>query len=284
MPPPRRDEAAMKIVDAQVHMWAAGPPSSAHHRQVPRFTAAELLPEMDAAGVDAALIHPHLPWDASANELACDAARRDPQRFAVLGQLALDQPASRALIDGWRDRPGMLGLRFSLTQPHEQTWHSDGTMDWLWPAAERARLPVATMAWRFLPTLKAIAERHPELRLIIDHCGLVRAAKDDDAFANLDALLTLAKLPNIAIKATGAPGYSTAPYPFRNIHDGLRRIYDAYGPRRFFWGTDLTRMPCSYRQCVTLFTEELPWLSGRDLELVMGRGLCAWIGWGLDFG
>ena len=72
-----------------------------------------------------------------------------------------------------------------------------------------------------------------------------------------------------------------APYPFRNIHEGLHRIFDAFGPQRFFWGTDITRMPCSYRQCVTMFTEELPWLSGRDLELVMGRAVCEWIGWDL---
>ncbi|QQS11087.1 MAG: amidohydrolase family protein [Rhodospirillales bacterium] len=172
----------MKIVDAQVHMWAAGPPSG-HHRQVPRFTADELLAEMAAAGVDAALIHPHLPWDPGANELACAAALERPHRFAVLGQLALERPESRALIDTWRDRPGMLGLRFSLTRPEEERWHVDGTMDWLWPAAERAGLPVATMAWRFLPTLASIAERHPALRLIIDHCGLVRAAKGEAAFA-----------------------------------------------------------------------------------------------------
>jgi hypothetical protein len=30
---------------------------------------------------------------------------------------------------------------------------------------------------------------------------------------------------------------------------------------------------------VTLFTEELPWLRGRDLELVMGQAFCDWIGW-----
>jgi hypothetical protein len=28
-----------------------------------------------------------------------------------------------------------------------------------------------------------------------------------------------------------------------------------------------------------MFTEELPWLSGRDRALVMGKALCAWIGW-----
>jgi hypothetical protein len=40
-------------------------------------------------------------------------------------------------------------------------------------------------------------------------------------------------------------------------------------------------MPCTWRQCVTLFTEELPWLRGRDQELVMGRALCAWLDWTL---
>jgi hypothetical protein len=30
---------------------------------------------------------------------------------------------------------------------------------------------------------------------------------------------------------------------------------------------------------VTLFTEELPWLKGRDLDLVMGAALCNRIGW-----
>jgi hypothetical protein len=32
---------------------------------------------------------------------------------------------------------------------------------------------------------------------------------------------------------------------------------------------------------VTHFTEELPWLSARDKELIMGRALCDWYGWPL---
>ena len=272
----------MKIIDAQVHIWSSGKPSGLH-RQVSSFTAEEVLAEMDAAGVDAAVIHPPLGWDPQANDVAVAAARRYPDRFAILGQFHLDRPESRGLIDGWRQQPGMKGLRFSLTQPKEQNWHVDGTIDWLWPAAERAGLPIGLMAWRFLPVLRSIAERHPNLRLLIDHCGLVRPAQGEAALANLDELLTLASLPNVAVKATGAPHYSVQPYPFRDIHDALHRIYDAFGPNRFFWGTDITRMPCTYRQCVTFFTEELPWLSGRDLELVMGRALCAWIGWDCPF-
>ena len=28
-----------------------------------------------------------------------------------------------------------------------------------------------------------------------------------------------------------------------------------------------------------MFTEEMPWLKGDDLEWVMGRGVSEWLGW-----
>lgn len=268
----------MKIIDAQVHIWSTGMPSHPH-RQITHYSAEDVLREMDAAGIDAALIHPPVSWDPHANAQAEAAALRYPTRFAVLGQVPLDEPESRALLANWRERPGMMGLRYPLLKPEQADWHRDGTMDWLWRDAEHYGLPVATMAGRFLQDFRVIAERHPGLRLIVDHLGLARTGKDAAAFANLDDLLALARLPNVAVKATGAPGYSSEGYPFAGLHDGLHRIFDAFGPQRFFWGTDITRMPCSYRQCVTMFTEELPWLAGEDLEWVMGRGVCEWIGW-----
>jgi predicted TIM-barrel fold metal-dependent hydrolase len=271
----------MLIVDAQVHIWANGKPTNANHRQVETFSKDDLLKEMDAAGVDAALIHPPTSWDPNANELAMAAARQHPDRLAILGNFPLDKPESRALIDGWKTRPGMLGLRFTFLQPHQKTWPTDGTMDWLWPAAERASVPVALLAANFLPVVAQVAERHPGLKLIIDHLGRPSGTKDEAAWGTLPEMLALARYPNVAIKATGAPSYSSQPYPYRNIHDALRQIYDAFGPERMFWGTDITRMPCSWRQCVTMFTEELPWLSGPDRELVMGRAVCQWLDWKL---
>jgi predicted TIM-barrel fold metal-dependent hydrolase len=269
----------MLIVDAQVHIWSSGKPTNPNHRQVPVFSKDDLLKEMDEAGVDAAIIHPPASWDPGSNELAVEAARQHPDRLAILGNFPLDRPESRALIDGWKSRPGMLGLRFTFLQPHQKTWPTDGTIDWLWPAAERAGIPVALLAAGFLPRVGEVAERHPRLKLIIDHLGRPSGTKDDAAWASLPDMLALARHPNVAIKATGAPSYSSEPYPYRNIHGHLRRIYDAFGPDRMFWGTDITRMPCSWRQCVTMFTEELPWLQGRDLELVMGRAVCAWLDW-----
>ena len=265
----------MLIVDAQIHIWKNNKPTNANHRQVADFTADDVLKEMDEAGVDAAVIHPP-GWDPDSSALAIEAARRHPNRFAILGKFPLDRPESRTLIDGLKGQPGMLGLRFALLQPHQQTWLTDGTLDWLWPVAERAGMPVALLGGNLLPGVTQIAQNHPGLKLIVDHF-----ARPDKTWSNLPELLATAKFPNVALKATGAPSYSSEAYPYRDIHGHIRKLYDAFGPERMFWGTDITRMPCPWKQCVTMFTEELPWLSKTDKELIMGRALCTWLGWKL---
>ena len=265
----------MLIVDAQIHIWRNHKPTTPTHRQIADFTADDVLREMDEAGVGAAVIHPP-GWDPDSGALAVEAARRHPNRFAILGKVSLEPPASRADIERAKGLPGMLGLRFALLQSHQQTWLTDGTLDWLWPEAERAGMPVALLGGNLLPGVTRIAQRHPGLKLIVDHF-----ARPDKDWSNLPELVATAKFPNVALKATGAPSYSSETYPYRDIHGHIRRLYDAFGPERMFWGTDITRMPCPWRQCVTLFTEELPWLSRRDKELIMGRALCAWLGWRL---
>jgi len=119
----------MMIVDAQIHLWEKGTPS-AHHRQEP-YSMDQALAGMDEAGVDRAVIHPVM-WDPDSNELAVEAARAHPDRFAILGWFYLDRPESRALIDTWKSRPGMLGLRFYFNEPHMQSWPTDGTLDRIW--------------------------------------------------------------------------------------------------------------------------------------------------------
>ena len=41
----------------------------------------------------------------------------------------------------------------------------------------------------------------------------------------------------------------------------------------------LSRSKCTYRQAVTMFTEEMDFLSKDDLEYVMGRGLAECLPW-----
>src|ERR1043166_7045977 len=85
----------MLIVDAQIHLWSKGttlPP----HRAEP-YLMDEALRDMDAAGVNRALIHPP-SWDPDSNELAVEAVRAHPERFAILGRFDLDRLESRLLV------------------------------------------------------------------------------------------------------------------------------------------------------------------------------------------
>lgn len=270
----------MLIVDSQVHIWI-NTQMAPIHRQDFNFTAEHLLAEMDEAGIDRVILHPPgvVP---NGNEVAIAAANKYPDRFRVLGWVHMDQPEiGAAKLDGWLDTPGMAGLRFLFIAPGRETWPHDGTMDWIWPIANEKKIPVGLLAHDFLPKLGEIADQYPDIPFLVDHLGASPFKKDAESFETLPDLEALATRSNIAVKMSGANGNSTSPYPHTNIHDELHRIFDAFGPDRCFWGTDLSRMNCSYRECVTLFTEELPWLSGRDLELVMGEALCNWIGWDL---
>ena len=271
----------MQIVDAQIHLWGTGLPSNLSHRQVTAFTPEEAIGLMDEGGVDAAVIHPP-GWDPGSTDMAFRAVRDYPGRFAIMGSLPLDQAASYERIARWRDQPGMLGLRYVFLHDPARQWLHEGRLEWLWAAAEAAGVPIAMLATDSLKELGSVAERHPGLRLTIDHLGGrggLTTLKDAAAMTHMPELLALAKFPNVAVKATGAPGYSGEAYPFPAMHVWLQQIYDAFGPERMFWGTDITKMPCSWRQCVSMFTEALPWLGERDKQLVMGEALCTWWGW-----
>ncbi len=273
----------MQITDAQVHIWAASTPErpwpARHqpHRPEP-LGKDELLREMDAAGVSRAVIVPP-SWEGERNDLALAAAQAHPDRFAVMGRLDSETPEARAAIPGWREQPGMLGLRFTFHRPGLKELLTEGRAEWVWPAAEKAEVPVMMLVPHALAHLVAdIARRHPALRIVMDHLGLYEG-KNEEAFAEFDKFLALAKHPNIAAKASCLPHFTTESYPYRRLHLYIRKVYDAFGPKRMFWGTDLSRLPCTYRQGVTLFTEELPWLKAEDKEWIMSRGVCEWLGW-----
>jgi L-fuconolactonase len=281
------------VTDSQVHVWAPPSPQrpwaeggETYAEGVDNLSSAErvpmspeaLLAEMDAAGVDRAVLVPPT-FAGDNNDFALDGARRWPDRFVVMGRLALDDPASREQVPRWRDDKGLVGFRLTFHWGKQKSWLFDGTADWFWPAVEEAGLPVMLFVPHALDRVAGIARRHPALRLIIDHFGLPLEARDEDIPGVVDELVTLAGLPNVAVKASALPSYTRGTYPFRVLHEPIRRVVDAFGPQRVFWGSEMTRLRCPYREAVTLFTDELTFLSEQDLRWVMGEGISQWLGW-----
>ena len=273
----------MLIADAQAHIWQRvkrGAEAQAHRPEP--FGADELLARMDEAGVERAVLVPTSWSDDHGNELALRAAQAHPSRFAVFGVVAMGGKDGPEQVARWKSTPGLLGVRASFHTEALAPQLTDGTADWFWPAAERANVPVMVYAPGQMEVVGRIAQRHPSLRLVIDHLGQPRVSPNIDHAAYLDALLRLAPLPNVAVKASAMPQYSHEPYPFRDMHPYVCRTLDAFGPTRVFWGSDLTRLRgVTYAEAVRMFTDELACLASPERELVMGRALCDWIGWPL---
>ena len=92
-----------------------------------------------------------------------------------------------------------------------------------------------------MPDFARIAERHPGLPFIVDHMGVSSATMRSGKTAETVAITaTLAKHSNISVKVSSAPLFSTEAYPWRDVTPHIQRLYDAYGPQRCHWGTDLT--------------------------------------------
>jgi L-fuconolactonase len=274
----------VRIVDSQVHVWGANTPerpwpARAHAHRDPPWGADEVLREMDRAGVERTVIVPP-SWEGDRNDLALAAAREHPDRFAVMGRFDPDAPGARGALERWRESPGMLGLRFSFHTPLLRQPFLDGRFDWVWGEAERLDLPIMVLLHQaYLDRLEPVIEAHPGLRLVIDHLGLATGEKDAHAFRGLDRLLALARHPNVAAKASALPCYTDEPYPYVGLQPYVRRVHEAFGARRMFWGTDLTRLPCTYVEAITMFTEHMPWLAAGDLGWIMGRGVREWLHW-----
>jgi predicted TIM-barrel fold metal-dependent hydrolase len=273
----------MLITDAQVHIWEVDrpgrpwPPARNEPHRADGWSVEQMLAEMDAAGVDRAVIVPPT-WVGEGNETALEVAASHPSRFAVMGRFDVDAPDAKDRLEGWMRQPHMLGIRMTFGFAPKVERVDDGSLDWYWTGCERLGIPLMLNLPDMVDKAGTIAGRHPGLTIVIDHMGVAHG-QGPETFAHLDTLLALADLPNVQVKVSCVPNYSGEPYPHADIQPFLRRIYDAFGARRMFWGADITRLQGSYEDCVRLFRAGQDYLSAEDREWILGKALAMSLGW-----
>ena len=274
------------VVDAQVHVWRPEAPdrpwppggaerARAMHRHQP-ITGSGLHTEMRDAGVDRAVLVPPF-FEGYRNDYAVACATEAPESFRVMARVDLrtgDPGPVRELLRS----PVVAGVRLVFL-PADAGRVDDPAAEWFWSFAEAEDVPVMLLASGQLDALGDLARARPGLRLAVDHLGLTGQATDAAIGPEIGQLVALAELDNVSVKATAAPCYSTEPYPYPVLHPFLRQLYDAFGPDRLFWGSDLSRLRGSYADLVRLFREELDFLSGADGDAVMGGSVLRWLDW-----
>jgi predicted TIM-barrel fold metal-dependent hydrolase len=269
----------MLMIDSQVHVYERnhpGRPWAGFLHGPPQVTGDDMVAAMDAVGVDGALLVSPFSmyrYDAS---YAISVHAAHPGRFALIKPVDPTDPSVARTIADWATTPGAVAIRLMLR--HEVSADAaDPGLNRVLAAAARHALPVNLLCAGRLEQAGALAARHPDTMLVIDHLGLQQPFEPPppaQPFADLPKLLKLAAHANVTVKISGACTLSHEPFPYRDLWDPLGRVFDAFGFDRCMWGTDWTRAVAllTYKQGVEAFrvTDRL---SDEDRVALMGGTL-----------
>jgi predicted TIM-barrel fold metal-dependent hydrolase len=237
----------MTTIDAQVHAYERNHPGRPWHAVLTgpdEVTGDQMVPAMDAAGVDGAILVSAFTmyrYDAS---YALEVGKRHPDRFAVIKPVDPADPAVADIIADWKRTPGTVGVRMLLARAGLNADAADPGLNRVLATAARLSVPVNLHIAGRLDQGSELIRRNPDTQIIVDHLGLVQPhepPKPAEPWAELPKVLALAALPNVAIKVTGACTLSREPFPYADIWDPVCRVIDAFGIDRCLWGTDWTR-------------------------------------------
>ena len=271
-------------IDSQVHAYERNSPErpwAGTLRGPDEVTGDDMVVAMDAVGVDGALlISPFSMYRYDAS-YALEVYAKHPGRFGLIKPFG---PQSETVADEmaeWAATPGVVGARVMLTaQPYEP---DDLGLNRIFAAGARAGIPVNVMCSGKMPLFLELARRNPSTQLVIDHVGLPQPFEPPappEPFADLANVLSLAAFDNVAIKISGACTLSHQPFPYSDIWESLRQIFDAFGFGRCLWGTDWTRAVdlLTYEQGVEAFrvTDQL---SDSERSTLMGGSLAKIYKW-----
>lgn len=284
----------MFVVDTQIHIWKEETPDRPWvpgarerirlngHREDP-FSYEEALELMDEAGVNRALILPP-SWEGDRIDYALEACEAHPDRFGIMARIPQNKPEEgKAMLRDFAQNPHVKGTRLTFHRPIDRNWMIDGTNEWYWPIAEELSIPTMVHAPIWKRELGEIAGRHPGLKIIIDHMGIMARCVDDAIGYWVQETADLAAHPNIYVKVSALPGYSTA-LPEQQHREVRPRDGRQDGPQRCFYGTDITRLlghGITYTDTIEQFTKHWDFTAD-ELEWMMGRGIAEVLNWPIE--
>src|SRR5947209_11602604 len=197
------------IIDSQVHAYEANTPKRPWHsvrNWPPSATGDETVALMDKLGIDGAIFISAFSlyrYDAS---YAVEVQRKHPGRFAIVKPVDPDDPAVAEVIADWKHTPGTVGIRIMMTQEAGRAPNDPG-LDRILRAAVQYDFPVNMLCWGNVDAGRALIDRHPGTRFILDHLALVQPRTPPappQPWADLPKVLELAARPNAVIKVSGA--------------------------------------------------------------------------------
>jgi predicted TIM-barrel fold metal-dependent hydrolase len=278
----------LDVVDTQLHLG--------------RGKIDATLEAMDAVGITSVLIDeywggwtaenpPHIQpgfklpngaWRAQ-TPTSEEAANLHPDRFAYLVRVDREDPDLACVMRLAGSAPHARAVRIQPAWTvDEARAFGEGAYDELFALAQRYALPVFMFIPGYVELTPRYLAKHPELTLIVDHCGMgfPQAARERPAAerervlsaAYFDEVLRLADYPNACLKwAHAQERFGAHDYPYEPLRPLLRRALDAFGADRVMWASDSTTVPGHSWSDLLHAVRDDPGLSADEKAGVLGR-------------
>jgi L-fuconolactonase len=264
-------------IDAHQHFWDIESgryawPTPADGPIYRTYTAGDLQPELVAAGIDATVLVQTVDTLDDTDAMLAT-AHRHGFVAAVVGWVPLtDARSTNEALDA-RPDPRLRGVRHLIHHERDPEWLlRDDVAVGLGILAERGlTFDVVAVFPDHLGLVSIVADRHPNLTLIIDH--LAKPPIRSEGWARWrEQLEKAAARPNVVAKISGldtaaGPGWSDA-----EIRPTVEVAIEAFGPSRLMFGSDwpVCRLVSTYGEVVGAVARLVASLSALERADILG--------------
>jgi predicted TIM-barrel fold metal-dependent hydrolase len=264
--------------DAHTHVWENWPYQPAVPDPTTRARAEQLLYQMDANGVERAVVICARIGDNPGNvDYAFAAAARHPGRLVVFPDLEcrwspdFRTPGAAERLEQALSHWDFLGFTLYLEEAEDGAWLTgpEGSPFFALAEAQRLVLSLSAMPHQ-MPEVLKLARQYPRLPILLHHLGFCGPRRDSIADAEA-MIIAAAAAPNIHLKFSGMGNVTTPQqeFPYAPALPTWARIAKAFGPHRTIWGSDfpVSSRRMTYRQAQSMLEHHGPFASD-DLAAV----------------
>jgi predicted TIM-barrel fold metal-dependent hydrolase len=198
--------------------------------------------------------------------------RRFPGTFAGIAIVDWNAPEPDAAMLKMAEA-GIRGFRiYPRGAPVEQWVETDGFRRMFAAGAERRLALCPLINPDALPSLARMCRQFPRTPVVIDHLCRIGAGGTIRA-EDVDALCRMAEFPAVKVKVSAFYALGAQKPPHYDLAPLIRRVYEAFGPRRLMWASDCPFAVQNerYEDAISLVRDRLDFLTAEDKAWILEK-------------
>jgi len=264
------------VIDAHQHFWATArddygwltPEDIVLYRD---FQPQHLAPLIERAGITGTVLVQAAPSVAETRYLL-QIADRTTWVAAVVGWVPLDDPGVEGTLDDLAGHPALRGVRPMIQDIPDDDWMlRDALTGGLRALAERSLGLDALVHPRHLSRLQRLLERHPDLRVVIDHGAKpeIHAGRFDEW---ADATARIAEQTSACCKLSGLVTEAGPGWRGEDLRPYVAHLVECFGAARLMWGSDwpVVELAGGFERWRALSEELLEGLNDEERAAIFG--------------